>query len=110
MHRAESQEGSSSTSMQAARSQEGDFLRLLDSQGPAPRRSFNVSDLQQLPRSFSMSAKPKPAAAASGLEGSGDEALNESRSPGAYQQEAEMPAIMAQPEQQALPSELHAQL
>ncbi len=104
LHRAESQGGSSSTSMQAARSQEGDFLRLLESQGPAPRRSLHESDLQQLPRSFSMSAKPKPAAAAAEPEGSGDEALNQSSSPGAYQQEAEMPAIMAQPEQQALGS------
>ena len=104
LHRAASQGGSSSTSMQAACSQEGDFLRLLDSQGPAPRRSFHESDLQQLPRSFSMSAKPKPAAAAAEAEGSGEEALNQSSSPRAHQQEAEMPSIAAQPEQQALGS------
>ena len=104
LHRAESHGGSSSTSMQAARSQEGDFLRLLDLQGPAPRRSFHESDLQQLPRSFSMSAKPKPAAAAAEADGSGDEALKQSSSPRAHQQEAEMPSIAAQPEEQDLGS------
>ena len=58
-HGADSVEGSGSTSMQAARSQEGDFFRLLDSPGPVPRASFQERDLEQLPRSFSMSAKAK---------------------------------------------------
>ena len=52
-------EGSGSALMQAARSQEGDFFRLLDSPGPVPRASFQERDLEQLPRSFSMSAKAK---------------------------------------------------
>ena len=56
---ADSAEGSGSASMQAQRSQEGDFFRLLDSPGPVPRSSFQESDLEQLPRSFSMSAKAK---------------------------------------------------
>ena len=56
---ADSLEAPSSASMQAARSQEGDFFRLLDSAGPAPRASFQESDLEQLPRSFSTGPKAK---------------------------------------------------
>lgn len=56
---ADSVEASSGAAMQAARSQEGDFFRLLDSPGPASRASFHERDLEQLPRSFSVSAKAK---------------------------------------------------
>ncbi|KAK9917040.1 hypothetical protein WJX75_000268 [Coccomyxa subellipsoidea] len=48
--------GSSST-MLGARSQEGDFYRLLDSEEPAPRRSFCLDKDEQLPRSFSIAAR-----------------------------------------------------
>ena len=36
---------------------QGDFYRLLDSEEPAPRRSFCLDKDEQLPRSFSIAAR-----------------------------------------------------
>ncbi|BDA48701.1 probable differentially expressed in FDCP 8 homolog at C-terminar half [Coccomyxa sp. Obi] len=47
----------SASTMLGARSQEGDFYRLLDSEEPAPRRSFHLDKDEQLPRSFSIAAR-----------------------------------------------------
>ena len=38
-------------------SAQGDFYRLLDSEEPAPRRSFHLDKDEQLPRSFSIAAR-----------------------------------------------------
>ena len=100
LHGADSLEGSSSASMQAARSQEGDFFRLLDSAGPALRVSFQESDLEQLPRSFSMGPKAKlPALDPPPDESSGAE--NGSSSAVKPQQEADLRSSVADERGQA---------
>ena len=96
-----SQAGSDSASMQGARSQEGDFFRLLDSQRPAPRASLQDSDLQQLPRSFSTREKvrtPAPSAALS--EGSDEGQDASSKAAAARQEEDAAPCIAVEAERQ----------
>ena len=91
---ADSLGGSSSTSVQAVRSPEGDFFRLLDSPGPAPRASLHKRDLEQLPRSFSMTAKAKAAAVQEPIH-KGSEVQEESNPAMDNQQGADMPSHQA---------------
>ena len=97
----DSQAGSDSASMQGARSQEGDFFRLLDSQMPTPRASLQDSDLQQLPRSFSTRERGRPPApSAALLEGSDEGQDASSKGAGAQQEEAAAPCIPVKAEGQ----------
>ena len=89
-----SQAGSDSASIQGARSQEGDFFRLLDSQRPAPRASLQDSDLQQLPRSFSTKEKGRPPAPSAALSEGSDEGQDvSSKAAGALREEDPAPCI-----------------
>ena len=86
--------GSDSASIQGARSQEGDFFRLLDSHRPAPRASLQDSDLQQLPRSFSTREKGRvPAPSAALPEGSDERQDASSKVADAWQEEDTVPAV-----------------
>ena len=96
-----SQAGLDSASIQGARSQEGDFFRLLDSQRPAPRASLQDSDLQQLPRSFSTREKGRAPAPSAALPEGPDEGQDaSSKAAGARQEEAAAPCIAVEAEGQ----------
>ena len=88
-------EAGSASSMQGARSQEGDFFRLLDSHGPAPRKSFQESDLQQLPRSFSTSVRGKAATLPASAGASCDELKAQSSNIAAVVQQEDEPILDA---------------
>ena len=96
-----SQAGSDSACIQGARSQEGDFFRLLDSQRPAPRASLQDSDLQQLPRSFSTREKGRaPAPSAALAEGSDVGQDASSKVAGAGQEEDAASCVAVEAERQ----------
>ena len=93
-----SQAGSDSASIQGARSQEGDFFRLLDSQRPVPRASLRDSDLQQLPRSFSTRENRRAPVPSAGLpEGSDEGQGADIKAAGAPEEEDAAPCIAVEP-------------